>query len=391
MAKLTKAEEKRHELALELVDLDRELDEEEKWFVLEHFQEVSTALNSTHGAFFTPAGLASDFSIEMPDWGIRVIDLGAGIGRLSFACRDLLRRQNGLPPREFVCVEHNPEYVRVGKKVMPEATWVCGDILDVPDMGLGRFDVAIGNPPFGSIKRSGNAPGYTGRKFEYHAIAVAAQVADYGLFIIPQMSAPFTYSGKCHFTPNTGDGEYQKFSQSTGVTLKMNCGIDTAHYNTDWHGVSPSAEIVKVDFTERSTTAAPDEDHQQPVKQALHNNATTALEVPPPAARPDSVEHTGYKSDALGRATHDSTRSTGQKLLRAVTDTIPAGHPQLALWADDNQHTIGSPTDPSNDSINAVFLNPTTPATSRKPASEPNPPQPGFIDHLTTDAATAGL
>ncbi|WP_063831995.1 hypothetical protein [Nocardia otitidiscaviarum] len=259
MAKLTKAEEKLHAEALALVDLERNLTEDEKLHVLEHFQEASTASNSTHGAFFTPLGLARDFSIEVPDGVRRIIDLGAGIGRLSFGCRNLFgHRWDGDPLREFVCVERNPDYVRIGKKIMPEAQWVCGDILDVPGMGLGRFDVAIGNPPFGAIKRSKDAPGgYTGRKFEYHAIAVAAQVARYGVFIIPQTSAPFRYSGQPCYDGHGGDREYQKFSKATGIVLDANCGIDTSYYDGEWHGVSPRVEIVTADFTAAAAMPEP--------------------------------------------------------------------------------------------------------------------------------------
>jgi hypothetical protein len=258
MAKLTKQEEKRHAESLALVDLGRDLTEEEKEFVLEHFQEASTAANSTHGAFFTPAGLARDMSIEIPDQAARIIDLCAGIGRLSFACRNLFgHRWDGDPLREFVCVERDQEYARIGRKIMPEATWIVGDVLDIPNMGLGRFDVAISNPPYGAIKRGMNAPGYGGRKFEYHVIAVASAVADYGVFIIPQMSAPFAYSGKPCYEYTGGDREYAKFTDATGIVLEANCGIDTSYYRDEWHGVSPVCEIVTADFTELRANAEP--------------------------------------------------------------------------------------------------------------------------------------
>jgi predicted RNA methylase len=70
---------------------------------------------------------------------------------------------------------------------VPEARWVCADIFDLPG-DLGCFDTAIANPPFGHIERSGDGRGYTGRRFEYHAIAVAATLARRGTFIVPQES-----------------------------------------------------------------------------------------------------------------------------------------------------------------------------------------------------------
>lgn len=55
--------------------------------------------------------------------------LCAGIGVLSYAaqleCSDRSRCY-----ADITCVELNPHYVEVGKKVVPEATWICADVLD---------------------------------------------------------------------------------------------------------------------------------------------------------------------------------------------------------------------------------------------------------------------
>ncbi|MGW2113733.1 methyltransferase [Streptomyces zhihengii] len=219
MARLTKEQSKRHQEACALVDLDR------------------------------------DLSIEVA--GDRVIDLCAGIGRLAYGCRDLWgRRWNDEPARQFVCVEKNPDYVKVGRKVLPEAEWVCGDVLDVPNMGLGRFDTAISNPPFGSIKRSGDAPSYTGRRFEYHVISVASQIATFGAFIIPQNSAPFRCSGESRYREEV-DTECVRFQEQTRVDLTCGAGFDTSIYRDQWRGVAPKVEVVTCDFTEPMTVVAP--------------------------------------------------------------------------------------------------------------------------------------
>lgn len=102
---------KAHDQVMALVALDRPLTEDEKWFVLENFHEGAMHINSKAGAFFTPSGLARDFSLHVT--GPRIIDLCAGIGSLAFACRDRAS--------ELVCVEINPDYARIGKKVVPEA------------------------------------------------------------------------------------------------------------------------------------------------------------------------------------------------------------------------------------------------------------------------------
>ncbi|WP_163511178.1 hypothetical protein [Fodinicola acaciae] len=159
----------------------------------------------------------------------------------------------------MVCVENNPQYVAVGRRVMPEARWIQADVLDLPDMAevLGEFDCAISNPPFGPVPRKRNSPGgYTGHRFEYHLIAVAATLARRGVFIIPQSAAPFHYSGKRRLEDGQGDAEYHRFTTATGIDLHPNCGIDTTYYGADWRGIRPRVEVVTVDFSERTTDAA---------------------------------------------------------------------------------------------------------------------------------------
>ncbi|MET9134768.1 hypothetical protein [Streptomyces antibioticus] len=153
--KLSKEQTKQHNRARELVGLERDLTEEEREFVLDHFHESASMSRTLDGAFFTPSELAGELHHVIP--GERIIDLCAGIGRLAWHARDHWnRRWERLPPREIVCVEKDPEYVRVGRRVLPEATWICADVLAVPGLDLGAFDCAISNPPFGRIKRSGD-------------------------------------------------------------------------------------------------------------------------------------------------------------------------------------------------------------------------------------------
>lgn len=161
-----------------------------------------------------------------------------------------------------MCVERNPAYVAVGRKVLPEATWICADILDLPAMQLGEFDACVANPPFGALARVSDAPGYRGRRFEYHAIAIAALFARYGVFLVPQTSAPFRSSGR----PNIiweADEEYQRFHRATGLELMPGCGWDTSYYTGEWRGASPIVEIVTCDLTELTTPQAHHQAHRQ--------------------------------------------------------------------------------------------------------------------------------
>ncbi|MEM6617579.1 MAG: hypothetical protein AAF619_13740, partial [Pseudomonadota bacterium] len=52
----------------------------------------------------------------------------------------------GTRETELVCVEINPAFVEIGKKMIPEATWICADVFDVLDIELGHFDCAVSNP-----------------------------------------------------------------------------------------------------------------------------------------------------------------------------------------------------------------------------------------------------
>lgn len=243
MAKLTKEEAKSHVLAEELAQKES-LTYAEKLFVLENWQESAHNVNTLSGAFFTPFGLAIEFALEANFYqDCRIIDLCAGIGTLSLAILDKHRfRENEI---EIVCVEKNPEYVALGKKIIPEATWIEADIFDLPD--LGRFDMAISNPPFGKLKVDGKPTRYKGSEFDYKVIDIASQLADCGAFILPQGSCPFRYSGTGGYT-RSDPQKYKKFHKETGIHLDIGAGVDTSVFRDQWHGTSPSVEIVTCEF-----------------------------------------------------------------------------------------------------------------------------------------------
>lgn len=253
MAKLTKAQAKAHAQACDLLSKSI-LTEDDKDFVLKNWNESANHVNGAAGAFFTPYDMAFDFTVDaigQGGYGGRIIDLCAGIGMLSYACWYRSDRR-----AKITCVERNPDYLAVGQKILPEAEWILADVLDVLDMGLGHFDVAISNPPFGNIKRTANSPRYGGKDFEFHVIDIASHLADSGAFIVPQMSAGFNYSGK-QFYERQKDGKAVKFQELTGLHFESGCGIDTNFYINDWKGVSPLCEIVCVDFAEARAVVVP--------------------------------------------------------------------------------------------------------------------------------------
>src|SRR3546814_7553627 len=81
-------------------------------------------------------------------------------------------------------------YCEVARRLLPDAEIICGSIFDpaVQDrLSKKSFDCAISNPPYGSKNvASGKGPRYSGGKCEYAVIDIASDLADYGVFLIPQ-------------------------------------------------------------------------------------------------------------------------------------------------------------------------------------------------------------
>lgn len=240
--KLSKKQLKNHQLAEEYLAKDT-LTFEEKIFVLEHWHEGAENINSSAGAFFTPMGLAQDFTYCSLYKGAKVIDLCAGIGMLSFFA---YHYQNC----EIVCVELNSDYTRVGKKILPEATWLNCSITDDSLKNLPLFDIAISNPPFGLIKTAKNweENKYKGKDFEFITMDIASRLAQSGSFIVPQNSTPFRFSGETMFRKVTPPAKLQKFLTETGLTMQLSASIDTEIYLKEWKGVSPLCEVIDIEF-----------------------------------------------------------------------------------------------------------------------------------------------
>jgi len=240
MAKITKRKLKLHDEALELVRLDRGLTITEKEFVLENYKPYANHNVTETNAFFTPLELAMAATVEMPDpneWAqpVRIIDLCAGIGMLSFA----YKHYSGYNTRdvELVCVELEEEYVEVGKKILPEATWIHASILDLDTVSLGSFACFISNPPF--MKLGDYKGTYTTSK-------IGMGLARYGVVIVPQCNCPFRYSGQNQYTKEDNP-EYRKFRDAENIMFSASC-IDTESIDDlKWDDVNVTTEVVIID------------------------------------------------------------------------------------------------------------------------------------------------
>lgn len=245
--KLSKPQISQHNKAVALLQKEK-LTFEDKIFVLENWFPSYNNQIGLSGTFFTPEELARDFTIEIG--GRKIIDLCAGIGTLSFYYYHYNSHNEKAP--QITCIEYNPEFVEVGKKVFPEATWICGDMCDEQLIkSLGKFDMVIGNPPFGKIKSNCSSSwlSYKGSEAEYKCVAIGKHLARNGTFIMPQSSCPFMYSGINEIKYTTND-KLEKFKKETGIVLGPNCGIDTSRYKDDWKGANPTVEIVTVEYEE---------------------------------------------------------------------------------------------------------------------------------------------
>ncbi|WP_284315915.1 methyltransferase [Labrys miyagiensis] len=246
MGKLCKAEMKAHAEAEALLRKGA-LSENEKDFVLENWHPGAEHNVAAAGVFFTPTDLAADFALE-PGRG-RVIDLCAGIGGLAYWVQQRSKWRGAV---DLTCIEINPRFVEIGRKLLPEARWICADVLDwrkwwQRELEGTMFDWAIANPPFGKLPTSGDRRGFMA--FEFAVIDIASEIADNGVFILPQSSASFRYSGRqCFELLISGPGV--AFEQQTGLFMDCGIGIDTSICRDHWRGVAPLCEIVTVEFAE---------------------------------------------------------------------------------------------------------------------------------------------
>lgn len=236
MARITKKESVNHNRVMELVHSDKQLTQDDKEFIFNNYK--GDGIGAT-GAFFTPEYLAWDFILDAGCTG-DCIELCAGIGRLSYY--QYLRNN----PTHITCIEINPEYVLIGKRVLPEAEWITGDALQYnPDR---FYSVAYGNPPFGKINTSQAYTGrYTGSEFEYKVIDHASKFSSVGVWIVPQGSAGFVYSGAQYYDRRETP-KYVKFHNQTGYTLQPGVGIDSSIYKDEWNGTKVIVESVIVDY-----------------------------------------------------------------------------------------------------------------------------------------------
>lgn len=253
MSKVSKVALKQHNIALSLVELERDLTNKEREFVLANFLEEAVCNIGWSGSFFTNADLAWEFGMcvtDSPDSMLpndreKVVDLCAGIGMLGF---QLLQRFKHI---DLVCVESNETFVKVGRKVLPNAIWICGSVTDkhvIERLKSMNIQTAISNPPFGNVASMQPIEGcnYKGANAAFKVAEVAFEVAKRATFIMPTNCCPFSYSGQNSYTEKDNES-YNVFNESTGISFSLDC-IDTelVSENGNFRNTKMLVEVVQL-------------------------------------------------------------------------------------------------------------------------------------------------
>lgn len=260
MARLTKAQSATQKKVENLLSQDI-LSLADRDYIFNSYHEAADNNTTVSGAFFTPLPLAIQFaehcsfpSLKRP---IKILDMCAGIGVLSYAMQQLFNQSPFGEQCEITCIEINSNYVQIGQKVVPEATWIQMDATKIAKLvSLGKFDLVIGNPPFGNVPTFKNKKtiSYTGSNAIYTIVELAALITKCASFIIPQKEAGFKYSGENHFETTPND-VLDLFIEQTGILFSPNNFSGTHLYEKQWKAKTPRVEFVECDFSSEIVTA----------------------------------------------------------------------------------------------------------------------------------------
>ena len=270
MGKITKRQTKLHDQVMDLIHSDRSLSRDEVEFCFQNFNPLATHNIGKGAIYFTPFDLAWELAVMTQPKGA-VIDLCAGIGGLSY---QVLRHDyTGWMDRtelrgdikRMVAIEQDTGFAEVGKRLLPEVEWYCGNVFDLDLLtSLGEFDCAIANPPYGNIPSKLQADWLKVKgPIQWQVIEIALRLAYNGaVMILPEGDCDDTYNyvplprsekdigtrpiGKQHGYRR--DPERAKYLDKHFPGIHMHdLSIDTSMYEDQWIGAATKVLIVNID------------------------------------------------------------------------------------------------------------------------------------------------
>jgi trans-aconitate methyltransferase len=211
-----------------------------------------------------------DTALYVGGEGRRVVDIGAGIGRLAYG---VLCSNRWSTQVQVTAVELNAEYVKVGQRLLPEVNWVQADFYDkVTWLALPQFDEAISNPPFGDVVTDCDTDwlGYRGPA-GLMAAEIGLKVTRLGItMILPQTYTPYRFSGRMSGQNITTNNHVRALAQFMARHPQMDWGhlsldADLPDYKSGWRGASPVVEIVSLTDRDGERLARPQPVTQRPM------------------------------------------------------------------------------------------------------------------------------
>lgn len=251
--KLTREQTRAHAAAEAILASGQAHTIDNRSIVVRDWHEGANHNNAAASAFFTPYDIGYHLALNVENGG-RLLDLCAGIGGLTVAVLD-----HGQRFEEIVLLEYNPDYCEIARKLLPQAEVICGSIYDpvlMAELASRQFRTVISNPPFGTVAKPAGArgPRYRGDA-HYETIDIASDLADQGVFILPQQACPFAYSGRQGYI-ETNNERFARFSAATGIDMELGVSTDTSILG-NFRSTSITVEIVTCDFTEARSRRLP--------------------------------------------------------------------------------------------------------------------------------------
>lgn len=178
MGKLSKQEVKLQREILDLINSDKKLTDDDRYYIYENFNPGYLSDVTERGVFFTPIGLAQDLAVFTPKYG-KIAVVCSGIGILSYRLLDMNYYHGKI--NSITLMEMSLEYLRITKRLLTvmkncqgkeyEINFVQANVFDknvwhnftdlsattsYNERATSKFNVIVSNPPYGRLSKDAN-------------------------------------------------------------------------------------------------------------------------------------------------------------------------------------------------------------------------------------------